>query len=200
MSEDYARHSGVLQGQKKVYEQIGAMLIAEGKSFADFPQMEQIIENNEEEDYVTLEQAMEIGTRQYNQLNEKQKEIVDLILNRLDNNSHNTNCFYIDGPGGSAIAATLLPAGKIIHKTFGLPVPLLADSSSAIKIQSKEAQYLKEIDVFIWDEAPMAPRYALDIMDRTLRDIMRNDLPFGGKIVILGGDLRQLLPIKIRGI
>ncbi|XP_036150735.1 uncharacterized protein LOC118648518, partial [Monomorium pharaonis] len=113
ISEDYIRHLGTLQGQRKAYEQINAMLLAEGKSFADFPQMEQLAENNEEEDYVTLEQAM-------------------------------------------------------------------------------------EIDVFIWDEAPMAPRYALDIMDRTLRDIMNNDLPFGGKIVILGGDFRQLLSIKVR--
>ncbi|XP_036151272.1 ATP-dependent DNA helicase PIF1-like [Monomorium pharaonis] len=39
----------------------------------------------------------------------------------------------------------------------------------------------------------------LDIMDRTLQDIMENNLPFGGKIVILGGDFRQLLPIKVRG-
>ncbi|XP_071582399.1 uncharacterized protein [Temnothorax nylanderi] len=122
MSEDYARHFGMLQAQKKVYAQIGAMLLAEGKSFTDFPQMEQLIENNEEEGNVTVEQAME----------------------------------------------------------------------------SKEAQYLKEIDIFIWDEAPMAPRYALEIMDRTLRDIMNNDVLFGGKIVILGGDFRQLLPIKVR--
>lgn len=88
MSEDYVRHFGILQGQKKAYEQIGAILFTEGKSFTDFPQMEQLIENNEiEEDYVTLEQAMEIGTRQYDQLNEKQKEIVDLILNTLDSNN-----------------------------------------------------------------------------------------------------------------
>ncbi|XP_036143658.1 ATP-dependent DNA helicase pif1-like isoform X2 [Monomorium pharaonis] len=199
------------------------MLATEGQSFTDFPQMEQIIVNNEDEDYVTLEQAMEIGNTQYNQLNEQQKEIVDLILNRLDNNNHNNNYFYIDGPGGSGktfiyttiyhlarirnkhvytmaftgIAATLLPTEKTVHKTFGLPVPLFADSSSAIKIQTKEAQYLKETDIFIWDEAPMAPQYALEIMDRTLRDIMNNNFPFGGKIVLLGGDFRQLLPIKL---
>ncbi|XP_071641856.1 uncharacterized protein [Temnothorax longispinosus] len=226
MSEDYARHFGMLQAQKKVYAQIGAMLLAEGKSFIDFPQMEQLIENNEEEGNVTIEQAMEVGIRQYNQLNKKQKEIVDLILNRLDDKSRNSHCFYIDGPGGSGktfvyttiyylaqirkkrvctmaftgIAATLLPAGKTVHKIFRLPVPLFVDSSSPIKIQSKEAQYLKEIDIFIWDEAPMAPRYALEIMDRTLRDIMNNDVLFGGKIVILGGDFRQLLPIKVRDI
>ncbi|XP_018404137.1 PREDICTED: uncharacterized protein LOC108780818 [Cyphomyrmex costatus] len=189
MSEDYVRHFGLLQGQRKAYTQINIMLSAEGKSFADFPQMEQLIENEEEDDYRTLEETIEIGTRQYEQLNDKQKEIVDLVLNRLDTNNHNSNCIYIDGPGGSA---TLLPAGKTVHKTFGLPVPLFADSSSRIKIQSKEAKYLKETDIFIWDEAPMAPRYALEIMDRTLRDIMNNDLPFGGKIVVLGENMRVL--------
>jgi len=58
---------------------------------------------------------------------------------------------------------------------------------------------LKETDIFIWNEAPMAPRYVLKIMDRTLRDITNNNLPFGGKIIVLGGDFRQLLPIKGHG-
>ncbi|KYM96549.1 ATP-dependent DNA helicase PIF1 [Cyphomyrmex costatus] len=225
MSEDYIRHLGLLEGQRKAYTQINTILYAEGKSFADFPQMEQLIENNEESDYMTLEEDMEIGNRQYEQLNNKQKEIVNFILNKLDTNDHSNNCIYIDGPGGSGktfiyttiyhlvkirnkrictmaftgIAATLLPEGKTVHKTFGLPVPLFIDSSSSIKIQSKEAHYLKEIDIFIWDEAPMAPRYALEIVDRTLRDIMNNDLPFGGKFIVLGGDFRQLLPIKVHG-
>ncbi|KAL6418638.1 hypothetical protein ACFW04_011947 [Cataglyphis niger] len=149
-----------------------------------------IIYNSGEEDYLTLEQAMEIGIKQYKQLNCKQKEIVDLLLSKLNNNNnHNNYCFYIDGPGilvilvdtfiyntiyylarirnkhactmaFMGIAATLLPTGKTVQKTVGLPVPLFADSSSIIKIQSKEAQYLKETDIFIWDEAPMAPRYA----------------------------------------
>jgi len=50
------------------------------------------------------------------------------------------------------IAATLLPTGKTVHKTFGIPVPLFTDSSSSIKIQPKKAHlqaYLKEIDIFI---------------------------------------------------
>ena len=75
-----------------------------------------------------------------------------------------------------------------------------SDSSSNIAVQSKEGQFLRRTDVFIWDEAPMAPRYALEIMDRTLKDIMSNDLLFGGKIVILSGDFRQLLPILPRSI
>ena len=67
-------------------------------------------------------------------------------------------------------------------------------------MQSKEGQFLRQTDVFIWDEAPMTPRYALEIMDRTLKDIMSNDLLFGGKIVILGGDFRQLLSLLTRSI
>ncbi|XP_058810414.1 ATP-dependent DNA helicase pif1-like [Phymastichus coffea] len=99
----------------------------------------------------------------------------------------------------TGIAATLLPNGKTVHKTFGLPVPIFNDSSSNIKIQSKDGILLRNTQVFIWDEAPMAPRYALEIIDRTLKYIMNNDLPFGGKIMVLGGDFRQLLPIKVNG-
>lgn len=96
----------------------------------------------------------------------------------------------------TGIAATLLPNRRTVHKTLGLPVPLFSDSTSSIKVQSKEGQYLKNVDIFILGEAPMAPRFALEVMDRTLRDIMKNDIAFGGKIVVLGGDFRQLLPIK----
>jgi len=46
----------------------------------------------------------------------------------------------------------------------------------------------------------MVPRYVLEIMDRTLHDIMQNDSYFDGKIVLLGGDFRQLLPIKERAV
>ena len=42
----------------------------------------------------------------------------------------------------------------------------------------------------------MAPKYDMELVDRTLRDIMDNDLPFGGKIIVLGGDLKQPLPVK----
>ncbi|XP_058797002.1 ATP-dependent DNA helicase pif1-like [Phymastichus coffea] len=99
----------------------------------------------------------------------------------------------------TGIAATLLPNGKTVHKTFGLPVPMFQDSSSNIKAQSLEAQVLRETEIFIWDEISMAPRYALEILDKTLKNFMNNDLPFGGKTIIVGGDLKQLLPIKVRG-
>jgi len=60
-----------------------------------------LIKNDEENDYMTLERATEVGIRQYEQLNDKQKEIY-LVLTKLDTNNHNSNCIYIDGPGGSS--------------------------------------------------------------------------------------------------
>ena len=44
----------------------------------------------------------------------------------------------------------------------------------------------------------MAPKYAIELVDRTLPDVMDNDLPFGGKVIDFGGDFRQLLPVKNR--
>ena len=58
------------------------------------------------------------------------------------------------------------------------------------------AKKLRETEVFIIDEAPMMPKYVLEIFDRKLREITKVDKPFGGKIMLIGGDFRQTLPIK----
>ena len=49
--------------------------------------------------------------------------------------------------------------------------------------------------LIVWDEAPMSHRYLLEALDRTLRDIMQEDSLMGGKLVVLGGDFRQILPV-----
>jgi len=42
----------------------------------------------------------------------------------------------------------------------------------------------------------MAPKEALAAVDRLLRDLMDTpDVPFGGKILVMGGDFRQVLPV-----
>ncbi|XP_044005604.1 uncharacterized protein LOC122850538 [Aphidius gifuensis] len=187
-------------------------------SLTEFESLENL--NNEE---IVLQNHSEIGLNQYKTLNIKQKIIVDEIMDKaLSCRKDNLNsCFYIDGPGGSGktyvystiyhllrsngkkvatmaftgIAAILLPEGRTMHNLFAMPVPIYVDSTSNIKQQSKAAEELRNIDVIICDEAPMAPRYCLELADRTCRDIMNNKLPFGGKIMLMGGDFRQLLPV-----
>ncbi|CAF1527640.1 unnamed protein product [Rotaria magnacalcarata] len=41
----------------------------------------------------------------------------------------------------------------------------------------------------------MSPSYALKAADILLRDIMNISVPFGGKIMVLGGDFRRVLPV-----
>ncbi|XP_058796825.1 uncharacterized protein LOC131667435 [Phymastichus coffea] len=229
LSEDFSRTNNSVVSHEMAYSEINNLLNCEGKSLSDLPSMDQTVITHllpENDNELSQTEFADIGKKQYELLNEQQKEIVDIVLDKaINNNNHDNNCIYINGPGGSGktfiyttiynllcsqdikvssmaftgIAAILLPKGKTVHKTFGLPVPMYSDSSSNITAQSKEGRLLMETKVFIWDEAPMAPRYALEIVNRTLQNIMGNDSPFGGKIMVLGGDFRQLLPIKLNG-
>ncbi|XP_016195333.1 uncharacterized protein LOC107636328 [Arachis ipaensis] len=105
----------------------------------------------------------------------------------------------------SGIASLLLPGGKTAHSMFNIPVELTEDTVCRIKKDSAKAEVVRLADLIIWDEAPMTNKLAFEALDRTLRDIMvsvsdRNkDLPFGGKVVILGGDFRQVLPVIPKG-
>jgi hypothetical protein len=61
------------------------------------------------------------------------------------------------------------------------------------------ADLLRRAVVLIWDEATMTHRKAFEALDTTLRDITGVEMPFGGKVMILGGDFRQVLPVVPRG-
>ena len=41
----------------------------------------------------------------------------------------------------------------------------------------------------------MTQRLCFEDFDRTLRDLMKCNLPFGGKCIVIGGDFRQILPV-----
>ena len=66
-------------------------------------------------------------------------------------------------------------------------------------MQSPEAQVLRDTHLLIWDEAPTMHKHCFEAVDRLFRDLMRNNIPFGGKIFIIGGDFRQTLPVVLRG-
>ncbi|XP_039689765.1 ATP-dependent DNA helicase PIF1-like [Medicago truncatula] len=95
----------------------------------------------------------------------------------------------------SGIASLLLPGGRTAHSKFKIPVPAFENSSCNIDGTSELAQLLKMTKLIIWDEAPMAHRFCFEALDRTLRDIMSSDKIFGGKVVVFGGDCRQILPV-----
>jgi hypothetical protein len=100
----------------------------------------------------------------------------------------------------SGIAALLIPGGRTAHSRFAIPINV--DELSTCDIHSKDdlAELIRRAKLIIWDEAPMMHRYCFEAVDRTLKDIMHEDgYPFGGKVVVLGGDFRQILPVIPKG-
>ncbi|GJV77276.1 DNA helicase, partial [Tanacetum coccineum] len=74
-----------------------------------------------------------------------------------------------------ASSSLLLPAGRIAHSCFKIPL----DATDTT------------------DESPMNDHHCFETLDRTLRDLL--DKPnrlFGGKMVMLGRDFRQTLLVK----
>ncbi|XP_023763602.1 uncharacterized protein LOC111912091 [Lactuca sativa] len=156
-------------------------------------------------------------------LNPKRKFAYDEIMRHVHNDI--PGVFFIDGPGGigktflykallanihscghialatapSGVAANNMPGGRTTHSRFKIPHNLENKLVCMISRQSGIAQLLRIAKVIVWDEASMAKRHALEAVDRTMKDITGVMLPFGGKIMVLGGDFRQVLLVVRRG-
>jgi hypothetical protein len=101
----------------------------------------------------------------------------------------------------SGVAFLLLPGGRTAHSRFKIPCDLEDSSVCDIKRGSMLGELIESASLVIWDEALMTHRHAFEALDRTFRDLLSRQtegagsLVFGGKVVVLGGDLRQILPV-----
>ncbi|XP_012853214.1 PREDICTED: ATP-dependent DNA helicase PIF1-like [Erythranthe guttata] len=92
-----------------------------------------------------------------------------------------------------------MPGGNTAHSHFKIPIVANESSDCNISKQSGVANLLYTTKLIIWDEAPMAKRWAIENVDKLFKDIMGNDEHFGGKVVVFRGDFRQVLPVVSRG-
>jgi hypothetical protein len=106
----------------------------------------------------------------------------------------------------SGIAALLLDGGRTAHSRFKIPVQGLNSTSTCyISRDSELATLLQAAALIVWDEAVMMHRHVFEAVNRSLQDIMAiinpafKFLPFGGLVVVFGGDFRQILPVVPRG-
>lgn len=97
----------------------------------------------------------------------------------------------------SGIASLLLQGGRTAHSRFGIPLNPDEFSSCTMSHGTDQANLVKESSLIIWDEAPMMSKHCFEALDRSLSDIIGKDSqnPFGGKVVVFGGDFRQVLPV-----
>lgn len=93
------------------------------------------------------------------------------------------------------IASNGVVAGSTLHSFFKIPFGL-ADSRNLKSSLSQHSMYLlKKVDCIIIDEVSMVRSDTFDFIDVSLRNALGNDVPFGGKQIILIGDLFQLPPV-----
>ena len=91
----------------------------------------------------------------------------------------------------------LLQGGMTAHSRFDIPLSPDEFSSCTMAPGSDQANLVKEASLIIWDEAPMMSKHCFEALDRSMYDIMgkHRTKPFGGKVVVFGGDFRQVLPV-----
>ncbi|XP_076903435.1 uncharacterized protein LOC143558493 [Bidens hawaiensis] len=170
-----------------------------------------------QDEYMIVVEPEHLSTR--DSLNFDQKIVYDEIMTHVDNDR--PGLFFIDGPGGtgktfvykallaqvrsrgiialatasSGAATNNMPGGRTAHSRFKIPINLNNNSMCKINHQSGTVELIRLAKLIIWDEASMAKRQAIEAVDRTLQDIIGVRLPFGGKIMVMGGDFRQVLPV-----
>ncbi|HEX3568685.1 MAG TPA: PIF1 family DEAD/DEAH box helicase [Candidatus Saccharimonadales bacterium] len=95
----------------------------------------------------------------------------------------------------TGLAATHLN-GTTIHAWSGIGILDELPKQHVENITDSRRDIIEKTDVLIIDEISMLHDYRLDMVDETLRQIRKADVPFGGLQVILCGDFFQLPPVN----
>ena len=100
--------------------------------------------------------------------------------------------------------AAINAEGVTLHSFFRIPFhPLLPNDTrydrrhikETLKYTSEQRKLLREIELIIIDEISMVRADIIDFIDKVLRIFTRNEEPFGGKQLLLVGDIYQLEPV-----
>lgn len=81
--------------------------------------------------------------------------------------------------------------GQTIHSFFGLR----PGDTTREKVKPMSLRVLRQVPGILIDEISMVRADLLDHIDRMCRNSLQNDLPFGGKTVIMFGDPWQIEPV-----
>jgi ATP-dependent exoDNAse (exonuclease V) alpha subunit len=100
--------------------------------------------------------------------------------------------------------AAINAGGSTLHSFFKLPFhPLLPNDKQydwrhlkeTLKYTGAQRKLIREVELIIIDEISMVRADIIDFIDKVLRAYTRNPEPFGGKQLLLVGDIYQLEPV-----
>ncbi|XP_046632783.1 uncharacterized protein LOC124312311 [Daphnia pulicaria] len=180
----------------------------------------------EENAEITMREKRRLGELMVSQLNEGQRAAFDQVMAAV-NDTENAipHQYFLDGPGGTGktflyntlitvlqgqgktviavastgIASTLLIDGTTYHSQFKIYPPITEATRSKIEDGSFLAHLIRSAVLIISDEATMKTNHALSAFNLLFQKLHKNNLPHGGKVLLLGGDFRQCLPVVRHG-
>lgn len=118
----------------------------------------------------------------------------------------------------TGIASTLLRNGSTAHRQFFIPMNVDENKLSTVRgflhllfksyifnysefkmtMESSAAKWLRKTDLIIFDEATMADKWIYNCIDVLLQNIMDNQIPFGGKVLLLGMIFRKFKVFSVQ--
>lgn len=104
--------------------------------------------------------------------------------------------FIVLAPTG---IAAITAHGVTTHSFFGFDFNVQTPDTKRKRYNGIKLNTIRSCDTFIIDEVSMVRCDIIDQIDRTLRDVMNNKLPFGGKQMVFVGDMFQLPPVLKSG-
>uniref|UniRef100_A0A1Y1KCC0 ATP-dependent DNA helicase n=8 Tax=Photinus pyralis TaxID=7054 RepID=A0A1Y1KCC0_PHOPY len=225
LMEDYLQNHSEYMAEQQALRDIQEHLMQFGKSCKDYglPVPKDGYHILEEVDAVHEQQEAD---RLVTMMNDNAEQLLayKTIMDSVNGISEN-KCFYLSGAGGcgktfvykaltstilgnggtvksvapTGLAATLLKGGKTVHSGFGIPINLDETTTSRFKQGTNSWRELKNTKLIIWDEISMCHAHLLNAVDRSLRFLMNCDDPFGGIVIVVGGDFRQQAPVVPHG-
>ncbi|XP_064116564.1 uncharacterized protein LOC135222408 [Macrobrachium nipponense] len=158
-------------------------------------------------------------------LNIEQRHVYDTVVNAIFNGNSEHKIFALSASGGtgktylinaiidflrsekkvvfasslSGIAATILHNGRTLHSRFKIPINITPESTCQVSDQHESAQLFRMTDLIITDEVSQGDKLFFECLDRSLRNIRKNQELFGGICVLFVGDWKQILPVVKRG-
>ena len=173
-----------------------------------------------------MREKRRLGNLMVSQLNEGQRAAFDTVMAAInDPDKSMPHQYFLDGPGGTGktflyntlitvlqgqgktviavastgIASTLLIDGATYHSQFKIYPPITEATRSRIEDGSYMAQLIRNAVLIISDEATMKTNHALDAINYVIQKVEHNIDPYANKVLLLGGDFRQCLPVIRHG-
>ncbi|OWZ02812.1 Helitron helicase [Phytophthora megakarya] len=137
---------------------------------------------------------MEAFRNKAEHLNDGQKEVLNMVINAVRDENTDMRLFFLNGPGGtdhlsdSSIRRKNRSGGSF-KRNYGNSTK--GRKNSALYFSTRVGSH---VVVYVQRNGTLQPGM-ITPSSITDCDLMKYDKPFGGKVVLLAGDFRQIRPV-----